>query len=1286
MTGPTKTEQARVEKHWRGKPWVEKPATLAKLKLDAPVVVDASAGTGKTYLLQHLVADLVVSRGADISEILVVTFTEKAAAELRARVRDTLRTIAHRPHSGPAPEHAWIVDEEVRGRARDALRRFDSAVIGTIHGFCLETMRELGVLAGLPPLHASEVIPEPFDDAWRSVLRRRVCDAVFSSYWALLPSKERGAIEVGSSILTGTRAPPSPSLDDMKRAAEAIVDAYRELGDPRMPSVDDHPFHRTVGKPWTKKRAKKLGAYCTWSQAILEGMCAFTREPRPWMELMLHVIAPAAGDLGAAGEVPYEALDYDGAFIAEPQRDFMRAALELSERARAVAIAVLGEHTATTMRRFHDEQGTLTYNEMIWRLRDALEGEQTRHGGAGPLVQALRARYRWGLIDEFQDTDEAQWDIFRTIFLRGSREMANGMAGESQAAAAGLVLVGDPKQAIYRFRGADFFAYQSAVEAATKTFGGSRLALAENFRSTSALLGAIHDVQAHELFPATDEIELKEVAPRADCSLDDEESERPLMLLRLPEVEDDDGRVAEYSKPEVDLAFADGIAAEIGRLLSNGCGARIAVDKVAGHKVAGHKVEGGSELEKPRPITARDICVLARRHADLDLVGRALRRAGVPFMHYKKRGLYKTAEALDLLDVLLAVQDPSKFGNVARALATVFFPVAPTHIDRYLGMTDRHVVRQTLETWSALGRRGDIPRLLRGLERDTGMMRRLLFHEGERSATNMQQLLEQLLELHAETGWGLDRIVEEVRRRTHDEVDELSEADLLRLESERELVRLMTMHTAKGLEFPIVFLMGGYRGVQHAAPRDPVVVHHEGRSLLALNPGEHTEQWRREEAQEEARLLYVAMTRAKAKLYLPWWDRDQVRAGFRAGMYSRVKRHLDDLVEVGGSDLVGFKDATRSPRAQLRIPGELDAEERKAIEAYRPSTAAPKGSAIDYRGITWHRRGPLLSSFTRLSEEVAAQPREPRPEAISDDAGREERIPDETGVDEAEVTPLDWTHEPDVRIPGGTLAGSAFHDVIERLLVDQASVTALRSAESFEAWHEQATETVSSAFRQLGFTVPQQNASARLIYETLRRPLGPALTGVSFCELADRLPELDFRMAIPETSHRLLADAFSGEGSGATTGDDDSPFSVRTGFLTGSLDLVFRHKGRSYVVDWKTNVIKSESNPERYDYSPEAVRALTEEKYGLQIEIYTLAMVRWLGLTDRESYERSFGGALYVYLRGFGRPGAAPGEGLYFHRPSFDEVAQWERRLATGIDYQRAKERAPHDQAAWRAA
>lgn len=1237
------------------KRWVKKPEVLARLDLERPVVVEASAGTGKTYLLQHLVSELVIERGVDISQILVVTFTEKAAAELRTRVRETLRAVAHRPSTGAPPEHAWIVDDGARERALTALRHFDTATIGTIHQFCLETMRELGVLAGLPPLHASDVIPEPFEEAWRSVLRRQICEQVFRSYWAGTSSKERARIEDGAKKLTGTRAPPWPSLEQMQQEAAELVAAFRALGSPRMPDVDVHPFHEKVGRPWTKKLAKKLSAYRRWSQRVLEGLADHCAQDGSWKQLVLEVIAPAAADLTEAAEVPHEALAYEGdAFCQPEQRALIAATMALTDRARAVAIALLGEDVATTMRRYHDENETLTFNEMIWRLRDALEGEQSRHQGAGPLVQALRARYRWGLIDEFQDTDEAQWDIFKTLFLRGTRETNPKPAG-------GLVLVGDPKQAIYKFRGADFYAYQSAVRAATTTFGGKREALQENFRSSSDLLRAVLEVQAKELFPSEDGIELQPVTPRAECVLHDDEEERPLMLLRLPSLEDVAGNATPYKKPEADEVFAEGIAAEIARLLA----------KTAGVTYA------SKGNEAPRPVAAHDIAVLARTHADLDVVSRALRRAGVPFMHYKKRGLYTTPEALDLLDVLVAVQDPTRSGNVVRALATVFFPVAPARLDRYLGMTDAHVVTQTFDAWAARGREGDIPGLLRGLERDTGMMQRLLFLEGERSATNMQQLLEQMLSLYGETGWGLDRLVEELRRRTQADVDQQSEADLLRLESESARVRLMTMHTAKGLEFPVVFLMGGYRGNERQQPKDPVVVHQDGRSILALNPRDVLEQWRREEKEEDARLLYVAMTRAKGKLYLPWWDESQVRGQFRDGIYRRVKKHLDDVVAQGGTALIGCKDAMKSSRAQLRIPGDFTDEERAALAAYRPTRPPPVKSAVNYKSITRERRGPLLSSFTQLSDEVAAQPREPRPEAISEEPGREEHPPDETGVDEAELTPLDWTHEPDVRIPGSTLVGSAFHEVLEDL-----DMLAVRRAAGFEPWLSAHGDAVTRTFQRLGFTVAQREASARLVFETVRRPLAPALPTTSFCELTETLPELDFRMAIPERDHPLLGDDAAGE----LSDDDARPFTARTGFLTGSLDLVFRHEGRSYVVDWKTNVIKSSGNEERYDYSPEAVARMTEEKYGLQIEIYTLALVRWLGLVDRRSYDERFGGVLYVYLRGFGRPGAASGEGLYFHRPSFDEVMRWEQRLASGVDYQRRRERAPHDQAAWEAA
>jgi len=1231
---------------------LRKPALLDDFDLSRPVVVEASAGTGKTHLLLHLVCDLVIAHAVPLSEIVVVTFTEKAAGELRARLRARLRAIADGPSEESEGESAWIVDDERAERARHALLAFDRAAIGTIHQFAFDTMRELGVLAGDPILHVEEIVADPFDEAWRSVLRRRIGEPGFARYWSRTDERSRASLERAVLELTKTRAPLDPSPDDVRARLSGLFATFVAAGAPHMPNVDDHVFHPGAKWAWTRIKEKKRAAYRAFTKGLLDTLARHARDPQETpaaLDGLALELLPLQVSLDEADDLPAAAVNAPTAFTREEFRAFIDRALDLFSVLRTIPIASLGEDVATSMRRLHDRRGTLSFTEMIWRLRDALVREDSS-GGETPLRDALRARARFALIDEFQDTDEAQWDIFRTVFLRGAHERSD----DDGTPARGLVLVGDPKQAIYTFRGADFHAYQSAVRACVDTFGGRVHRLLHTHRTAPTLSESLAHVMGDTLFPEGEGIAFPRVESVSRARLDDD-GRAPLVILTAPRVEDAQGRVVEYRKDEIDRAFASGVAREIARLLSSTT-ARLTTRDAP---------------DTPRAIGPSDIAVLARSHSDLEVASRALRDEGVPFVVYKKRGLFHTDEAHDLLDLLVAVLEGGALGgrsrgSVARAIATPFFAIASSQLDDVLGFGVGHPIERAFAAWEERAASGDIAGLLRDIARRSQVLERLLFVHGERAASNMAQLFDVLLAAHAETGHGLAELVEDLRRRTRTELDEKKEADLLRLESERARVRLLTMHTAKGLEFPIVFLVGGYRGVAAPIGSAPVIVHRAGRAVLAVDPGSVKIDVRREESQEQARLFYVAATRAEERLYMPSWAPDQVSRTFDDGIYARVCARTRALVDAGGApgiDVVQLDAPTRATPTVRRPPSA--AEIARVRAAPRPAPVVV--DEIDHAALSRARRGPTVTSFTALSRAVAAEPREPSLAMLSADPGPEERLPDETDVELADL-------DEETPLPGGTLVGLAFHRVLE--LLDWRAARGV----SFDAWRADVARTIDPPFRQLGFGDVERRQAARLVYGCLTRPVA-ALGGACFAEVEDVVREVDFRMPGAHLAHGVEDVAQRADEVHAERVEEVDAAAIG-GSLIGSIDAIVRHRGRVFLVDWKSNVVPSATDPTRTDYGRDALVALTHEKYGLQQEIYLVALRRWLGVTDAEVWERTFGGVLYVYMRGFASRGDDE-QGVAFARPSFDRVRMFEQKLAA-LALSAPPPRAEDTQAAWR--
>ncbi len=1294
--------------------WLARPDILDEVRRTSWCSVGASAGTGKTHLIEHLVVDVVLSGELPIDRLLVVTYTEKAAGELRQRVRERLRRVLEPDPVQPVSGGAWRIGAREQALAARALASFDGALIGTIHQFCLQALKEHGVLAGLPPGTGDDVVDSPFDEAWRSVLRRRIAEPALERYWSSLPMPRRDEIEQTVRRVAGVREPVLPSLEDLEARAAALLESWRTLGEPSMAQGDAHPFH---AHPYVGGRfvTDDLRAYWSFTQNLLDGLALAKDSLDRGRAVMFAAIGPAAAAMpknnAAFGRV--RAGKVKAACHTDEQRAFLLEVDALRDYAVPYAAAALAPDVRAEMRHLHDERGTLTFDEMVWRLRDALASEEDAPLSQRLLLRALRERFALGLIDEFQDTDDRQWDIFRTVFVRA--------AGEQRRADGGLVVVGDPKQAIYRFRGADVQAYQRAAGEILAAGGGDEVTLDDNWRSTPALLRALDDVFADRLF-ADEPIAYRPLTARGGYQLQDEEGARPLVLLAPAGVFEQEPQ-ERYSKGELGGALAHGVAAEIRRLLSDACGIRVRDPK---------------RDRRERRLCARDICVLGRSHEDLRHMGRALRRAGVPYAQYKRRGLYATAEALDLLDMLIAVLDPENTNDVMRAFATSFFAIRGDALADVSDLGPDSAEVTLLSSLFALARRGDVPGMLRALEQGSAVIRRLLFCEGERAATNMRHLLDETLRLHAETGWMLPRLVEELRRRVEQTPDEVSEADLLRLESEQDLITLMTMHTSKGLEYPVVFLAGGFKGREQRAPKLPEVLPVGRGSALVLNPERDAGQsWGEANDQENARLLYVAATRAKGKLYLPFWSPRQQGSHLVPGLYRRVRPRLCEIWQQGGNEHVEVREAGRLAARIPPLPDVLDDSVRDALASFTPPRPAPSvESQRRLPRLVSARRGPLQTSYTALerrsggaaghapvepepagtpaavpletdfseqSDDVTRGPYEPPLEALSEDAGRERRAPDEVEVAAANVaTP--GRDEPLI-LPGSARVGIAVHNIFEALLGSTTELAALRAAEDPSAWLdgaaleqgavEQGARGHFAELERLGFDRAQIDATASLLFHTLRRPFhGRAAPGSEelveyppFCALEQRLPEVRFYLPIPEDEHPLLRAA---EGAPPAPNsvipetmdvmpsedDDDLCFRVRRGWLTGSLDLVFRHAGRTCIVDWKTNFLRAQPGAAGSDYRPERVAAHVDEKYRLQVAIYTLAVLRWLGVRDEESYRQKFGGTFYFYLRGSGQADAPPGYGVFHELPRFEQVMRYEdllrrwpyRRRARGDD------------------
>ncbi|HSR57325.1 MAG TPA: UvrD-helicase domain-containing protein, partial [Candidatus Binataceae bacterium] len=564
--------------------------------------------------------------------------------------------------------------------------------------------------------------------------------------------------------------------------------------------------------------------------------------------------------------------------------DAVRAAVSLEVRIVDAFLPRIAGRLARDKR----DKGRIDYADMLEWVWQALDGP-----GGEVAVSALRRRFRYGVIDEFQDTDDLQWRIFRRIFLESDGENL-------------LYVVGDPKQAIYSFRGADVFTYLEA-RAEMSAEGVKPIPLVENFRSAGELIGALNRSLDQGAQPAVFSGAIKYDHPvvcgRQDLrALDaDGKSIVPITLLRYAP------SGGKGSAARMRAGLGRHIASEIHRILS---------DPYCHITIAEHGVT--------HPIEARDIFILTRSGTESVEIGSYLREAGVPFAFYKKAGLFQTAEAYDVLDILRAIEAPGSQSRRLRAWASPFFAVPYKSLFGYTEAAAGHPLNERLYEWKTLAEREKFAELFDRLLDDTGLVSRELFEaNSERELTNYLHLFEVLLEIALRERLSLGEII--VRLDSFISGIALPaglDSDIQRLESERSAVQIMSVHMSKGLQAAVVFLFGGT-----GKPPDlsKVCVCHDddlrrriviGKTAKALVK----ERLDREEEEENERLAYVAMTRARAKVYLPVYPKGSLKQeikGYYAPLNNRLRCLVEELESSGNSStlfgLVDVRDSAYEP-------------------------------------------------------------------------------------------------------------------------------------------------------------------------------------------------------------------------------------------------------------------------------------------------------------------------------------------------------------------------------------
>jgi exodeoxyribonuclease V beta subunit len=1175
---------------------------ILELDLDGIKLIEASAGTGKTHTITDLYLRHILD-GRQTSQILIVTYTNAATDELRGRIRKRLYdalNLFDQPGAGKDElfqlllEQWQNLDEATRAvqqrRLQLALRSMDEASISTIHSFCQRSLQE-NALSG-NQLFDSDMLTND-DQLWEAAIKdwwRRQTYNPDSDTWNLI----RGQLpDLNSLIATLLELRNKPSVRLIPPAQDSMASLLAQ-------SRQITGSLRQLAPLWRQHRSDIVRIVA--SSKVLSRAAKLPYHPQ-----QVDAFLDAADEFFNAGEV--NAVFENFAYLAatwleqnskpskrgqdpELEHEFFKAVSPVAQswqnftgtiaaQLRADAFHTVSQQVLESKR----EIASLAFQDQLSLLLDALES-----GSGAALAEKLRQQYPVAMIDEFQDTDTIQYKIFKHIYM--SVEKAN------------LTLIGDPKQAIYSFRGGDIFTYMQARQLP----GVSLFGLQTNWRSQPRLVQATNTLFSHraEAFIYHDSIAFTAVASAAqnknhELRLQDQAA-TAMTLWQLPVNEQNEN----YSRDEMRDLINQAIVIEIADLLEKAARKSATID--------GRVVQNG------------DIAILVRQASEGHALSRLLHRHGIRTVTIGRDSVFKSEEARGLYDLLLAIsqyRDPTvATRSLSSSLLNLDYRQIAAVVDddtawqRWLDDLD-----ELQQLWERHGFIAMFESMLHKFEITSQLTQQ---DSNERRITNLLQLAE-LLQQQSMITAGMSPMLSWFRQQFEEDGNEDAE---LRLQDDEALVKIVTIHKSKGLQYPIVFVPFLWSCKQ--VDRAKAVYFHDAQLLPCVDLGspDLEQNWllaEKERLAEDVRLLYVALTRARAKVYLAWGEAGSpARPGYAKQtalaylLHSKQTPHDLETTAADGfsahmdlaTDLEALVEASASAIELLPLPrGDLSSVFASS-ELKLPAAQLAKFSRSSMT--QWR-----INSFTALTRGIH-QPAHFGATASQDD--------------------------PVLDFPAGSHVGLLLHSLLENIDFQQDI-------------RKQCTQLFPRLLPLAGISPEHESTLLAWLEQIVSTPLDGAAMTLGNISSRQRLNELAFDFALDHLNIDAL-NQFMQSLSPLPLQAVSSP--EFCGLITGVIDLVFEYQGRYYLADYKSNLLGSNLE----DYRPENLQqAMLGRRYDLQALLYAVALHRLLALRlPNYDYEQHFGGCYYLFLRAM-RPQHGRHYGIHFDRPELKTIQQLDQLM-----------------------
>ncbi|WP_221794735.1 exodeoxyribonuclease V subunit beta [Oceanobacter mangrovi] len=1232
------------------------PLDVSRFPLTGQSLIEASAGTGKTFTIASLYSRLAIGHNNPLGQlacdqILVVTFTKAATEELRGRIRDRLRQNHEdvlRQRAGMPlqdPQFAgWLdqlqLDEQGLEQLTDWLQvnlsSMDDASIYTIHGFCQRMLKQFAFDSGV--MFSAELemdslgyLQQACEDIWRrhlyqaNIAEARFFHSVFSTP-EQLQERIRGWFARPDALFLPAvpqQMPDSSSAEQLFEQARQSAEqqGWQQLQDLLVDAASNKDLNNVSYKP--ASIPARLQAARRWFQQ------GFSLQLPDKLETLTQSALTAK--TSKKGTTPTAA--FFG--LLDDLLAAMQPLLEYRQQLRCSLPKAWFDQVQQRYFELMEQAGAMSPDDLLRLLDSALQGPQ-----GALLAGRIRALYPVALIDEFQDTDPLQYRIFSTIYR----------PSEVPEQVCGLAAIGDPKQAIYAFRGADIFTY---IQARRSMAEGRIFTLDTNWRSHSRLISAVNGLfAAHPApFVFAEDIPFQPVkaAGRHDHqqltiqTTDGWQTVAPLQFWFDEQEESCDAGQRRCARE---------CAETIRQMLS-----------------------GATRLGE-QAARAGDMAVLVRTNKQAEIMRHALALEGITAVMLSRESVFNSDSARELLIWLAAIADPSDERQLRNALATRLYGYSSQQLDQL--QTDEQALERVLQEvrgyhqlWAS---HGIMAALMQWLATDQRAVLLRQGGDGERLLTDLlhlgellQQASRRLRGQQALLRWFTEHVLD---------ASASSEEAQLRLESDANLVSIVTIHKSKGLEYPLVFLPFLWNDVAELSRYDDVrYLNAEKQVVINLDPDDDArQQASRDKGAEFMRLLYVALTRPVQGCFV-WLSAALAGRGKNAApvlfqtaigeLLQAASKQLDGLAE-WNSEVCYLGSRPLWPTAAVTAEADLDDTvaaahfERRLQDRWRVSS---------FTGLSYHDSSTDATELQLESDAAVLRLDETGPAAMAVDWQEPQASPQQLAFETSMA----------VLFPRGAQPGTCLHSVFEQWdFHSREQLLELLPAELDHFGVELPVLLPQSqdVMAPLTAEVSDNDSGLQLLADWFERIVATPLAAageakplsLANIDPALRLDEMEFCLPVtdlrPERLNALLIESdCQPELQGRRKKLQFNPLS---GFLKGFIDLLFCFEGKYYLLDYKSNYLGDQIS----DYQGAALhQAMLDHHYDLQAWIYTLALDQLLALRLPDyDPEQHLGGVIYLFLRGLQAevPVGEKTAGVYFQSIDCKALQRWKARLLRG--------------------